>query len=207
MIGRSPVVIGHRTTYIVLAATLATAVSVASTPARSATNRFEAPALPNLDLPAIAPPVSKTSPKPSFRIAQARTRATSTRSVMMEAIRSKPTGSATGNRIGTVTQPLETVKPERAPAVAAKTPPPSIREESPSITKGSPSSRKKSTSRKKSSTSRGKRSRSIKKDRRRRAPKARQARAAGRAAIRRKPRRNCNPGNGNNHFGGQYNRC
>jgi hypothetical protein len=200
MIGPSPVVIGHRTTYIVLAATLATAVSVASIPARSATNRFEAPALPNLDLPAIAPPVSKTSPKPSFRIAQARTRATSTRSVMMEAIRSKPTGSATGNRIGTVTQPLETVKLKHAPAVAAKTPPPSIREESPSITKGRPSSGKKSTSRRK-------RSRSIKKDRRRRATAGRQARGAGRAAIRRKPRTNCNASNGSNHFAGQYNRC
>jgi hypothetical protein len=95
---------------------------------------------------------------------------------------------------------VEQLKEARAPAVAAITPPPSIREESPSITERTPSSRKKSTSRRK-------RSRTIKKDRRRRATAGRQARAAGRAAIRRKPRRNCNSHNGSNHFAGQYNRC
>jgi len=197
MIGRSPA-IGLCKNFVALTATLAIAFTLASTSARSASDRFEVPALAHLNLSAIAPPVSKTAPVTGFRIAQARTRATTTRSVMMEAIRTKPSGSATGNRIGTVTQPLNTVKPERAPAVAAKTPHRSIREDSPSITKTTPSSRKKSTSRKKDS-------RSINKARKRGAAKAR---AASRAAAQRKsPRRKCNPSTESNHITGQYNRC
>jgi hypothetical protein len=200
MIGHSPA-IGSCKNIVALTATLAIAFNLASTSARSASDRFEAPALAHLKLSAIVPPVSKTAPEPSFRIAQARTRATTTRSVMMEAVRTKPSGSATGNRIGTVTQPLYTVKPERAPAVAAKTPPRSIREDSPSITKTTPSNRKKSTSRKKDS-------RSINKDRKSRAPKTRQARASRQAPTQRKPpRRNCNPSTESNHITGQYNRC
>lgn len=72
---RGSLPIGSRKAHTFLAATLAAAISFASTAVLSATDRLEAPALANLELSATTfpPPVLRTEPDPSFRVAQKRT--------------------------------------------------------------------------------------------------------------------------------------
>ncbi len=69
---RGSLAIGSRKAHTFLAATLAAAISLASTAVLSATERPEAPALANLELSAttIPPPVLRTAPEPSFRVAK-----------------------------------------------------------------------------------------------------------------------------------------
>jgi hypothetical protein len=69
---RGSLAIGSRKAHTFLAATLAAAISLASTAVLSATERPEAPALADLELSAttIPPPVLRTAPELSFRVAK-----------------------------------------------------------------------------------------------------------------------------------------
>ena len=69
---RGSLAIGSRKARTFLAATLAAAISFASTAVLSAPDRLEVPALADLELSAttIPPPVLRTAPEPSFRVAK-----------------------------------------------------------------------------------------------------------------------------------------
>ena len=69
---RGSLAIGSRKAHTFLAATLAAAISFASTAVLSAPDRLEVPALADLELSAttIPPPVLRTAPEPSFRVAK-----------------------------------------------------------------------------------------------------------------------------------------
>ena len=69
---RGSLAIGSRKAHTFLAATLAAAISFASTAVLSATDRLEAPALANLELSATTfpPSVLRTEHGPSFRVAK-----------------------------------------------------------------------------------------------------------------------------------------